>query len=450
MSIRTFTAAAFAATLLLASCSSVTEGDDATTDAPSHTGAQEPTASSDTDTGEGSAEGSDENTVEPSESGEPEPTEPEVDPDEVISQLTIVSGGDILLHPSIYQTAWVEGDTYDFTYQYEHIEPWISGADLALCSLEVPIAPEGTAYSGYPTFGAPADLIPSLKEVGWDGCNTATNHTMDRGFAGVERTNTVLEENGMGFHGGARTEEESEEVQFYDLELEERTVTVAHISATTLTNGIPIRGEQPWSWFVIGELGPYETSDVVDMAEQAREDGADLVVVSMHWGTEYVSEPIDEQLIIAEELAESGQVDLVYGNHSHVPEPVVELEGGPRGEGMWVAWSMGNLISGQTIANHGYRVTTGYLGTATIDVPREGPATVAQLDWTVVTQDAPGANRLYFLNQELRGGRPATLTLGDAELIARGDATYPVMEANGSTERLDVPEQQVESVTPRR
>src|SRR5699024_4306413 len=109
------------------------------------------------------------------------PTEPEVDPAEVISQLTIVSGGDILLHPSIYQTAWVEGDTYDFTYQYEHIEPWISGADLALCSLEVPIAPEGTAYAGYPTFGAPADLIPSLKEVGWDGCNTATNHTMDRG-----------------------------------------------------------------------------------------------------------------------------------------------------------------------------------------------------------------------------------------------------------------------------
>src|SRR5699024_8422530 len=105
---------------------------------------------------------------------------------------------------------------------------------------------------------------------------TATNHTMDRGFEGVVRTNTVLEENGMGFHGGARTEEESTQAQFYDLEVEGRTVTVAHISATTLTNGIPIRAEQPWSWFVIGELGPYDTSDVVDMAASAREQGANL------------------------------------------------------------------------------------------------------------------------------------------------------------------------------
>ena len=438
MSTRTRTAAAFAAAVLLASCSSSIPSDDSS-DSPSPSPSEGQSAG-ETDPAEEASDPAEETT-------EPVETEPTVDPSEPIAELTIVSGGDILLHPSIYETARTGTDSFDFTYQYEHIEHWISGADLALCSLEVPIAPEGTAYTGYPLFGAPVDLIPSLKEVGWDGCNTATNHTMDRGFDGVMRTNTVLEENGMGFHGGARTQEESEQAQFYDLEVEGRTVTVAHISATTLTNGIPIRAEQPWSWFVIGELGPYDTSDVVEMASDAREQGADLVVVSMHWGTEYVSQPIDEQLIIAEELAESGEIDLVYGNHSHVPEPVTELEGGPRGEGMWVAWSMGNLISGQTIANHGYRVTTGYLGTATVVVPAEGPATVSSLDWTVITQDAPGANRLYVLNEVL-AERPASLTLGDAELQARGDVTYPVMEEDGSTERTEAPVQQVESVTP--
>ncbi|MBM9433120.1 CapA family protein [Flaviflexus equikiangi] len=432
MSARKLTASAFLMALLAASCSNAIPDDSASTLDDSGSASAPPVESAAPPAG--GDDGSDDATTEaPS-------TEP-------IAELTIVSGGDILLHPSIYESARVGADSFDFTYQFEQIKHWIDGADLSLCALEVPIAPEGTEYSGYPMFGAPADLIPSLKEVGFDGCATATNHTMDRGFAGVERTNTVLEENGMGFHGGARTEEESEQVQFYDLEVEDRTVTVAHISATTLTNGIPIRAEQPWSWFVIGELGPYDTSDVVDMAADAREQGADLVVVSMHWGTEYVSEPIDEQLIIADELAESGQVDLVYGNHSHVPEPVTELEGGPRGEGMWVAWSMGNLISGQTIANHGYRVTTGYLGTATVDVPAEGPATVSSLDWTVITQDAPGGNRLYVLN-EVMFDRPAALTLGQAELQARGDVTYPVMEGNGSSERTDAPVRQVESVTP--
>lgn len=427
MSTRIRMAAALAASLLLASCSSAVseaDGDEPASPEPSETGTSAP----------GTAQ-TEEPAEEESPSGEP------------IAELTIVSGGDILLHPSIYETARVGDDTFDFTYQYEHIEPWISGADLAICSLEVPIAPEGTAYSGYPTFGAPADLIPSLKEVGWDGCSTATNHTMDRGFDGVVRTNSVLEENGMGFHGGARTEEESKQAQFYDLEVEGRTVTVAHISATTLTNGIPIRTEQPWSWFVIGELGPYDTVDVIDMAADARDQGADLVVVSMHWGTEYVSEPIEEQLTIADELAASGQVDLVYGNHSHVPEPIAELDGGPRGEGMWVAWSMGNLISGQTIANHGHRVTTGYLGTATVGVPAEGPASVTALDWTVVTQDAPGANRLYVLN-EVMAVHPAALTLGPAELQARADVTYPVMEASDRPERTDPPTQQIQSVTP--
>lgn len=443
MSSRRFGALFLSSAFFLASCSSVSTNDDG------ERSVDEVTPTSNVTEGP-SVDPTDESRESDSPSESESPTEGATADSEPIAQLTIVSGGDILLHPSIYQTAQTGPDSFDFTYQYEAIKPWISGADLALCSLEVPIAPEGTEYSGYPTFGAPADLIPSLKEVGFDGCNTATNHTMDRGFAGVERTNTVLEENGMGFHGGARTEEESKQVQFYDLEVEGRTVTVAHISATTLTNGIPIRANEPWSWFVIGELGPYETSDVIDMAEQARTDGADLVVVSMHWGTEYVSEPIDEQLNIAQELADSGQVDLVYGNHSHVPEPVTELEGGPRGEGMWVAWSMGNLISGQTIANHGYRVTTGYLGTATIDVPAEGPATVDRLDWTVVTQDAPGNNRLYFLNEELRGGRPASLTLSDAELQERANVTYPVMEANGSSERLEVPEQVSTSVEPRR
>ncbi|WP_082418306.1 CapA family protein [Flaviflexus massiliensis] len=447
MSFRRLSTVALASAFFLASCSSITSQGDSeseTPDASESTSPETTPPSSEPAGDEESTQGTDETE---------KPTDDEIeaaDPGEPMAQLTIVSGGDILLHPSIYETARTGPDSFDFTYQYEGIEPWISGADLALCSLEVPIAPEGTEYSGYPSFGAPADLISSLKEVGWDGCNTATNHTMDRGFAGVERTNTVLEENGMGFHGGARTEEESKDVQFYDIEVEGRTVTVAHISATALTNGVPIRTEQPWSWFVIGELGPYETSDVIDMAESAREEGADLVVVSMHWGTEYVSKPIEEQQIIAQQLADSGQVDLVYGNHSHVPEPVTELEGGPRGEGMWVAWSMGNLISGQTIANHGYRVTTGYLGTATIDVPAEGPATVDRLDWTVVTQDAPGNNRLYFLNEELRGGRPATLTLSDAELQERAAVTYPVMEANGSSERLEVPTQVSTSVEPRR
>lgn len=404
------------AALALAGCSSATPGSSAESPASP---TSEPSAE------QSEAPAGDEPSTEPS----PEPTE---DPDEIIDELTIISAGDVLIHGSVWEAAAVGDGSYDFTFQYEGIKDWIDGADLAICSLEVPIAPRGEAPTNYPLFGAPPDLIPSLGQVGFDGCNLATNHTMDRGFPGIEHTVDLLEENGMGWHGGARTAEEFDETQFYVVHTDERDVNIAHISATTLTNGLYAPSDAPWSWYVIGELGPYETEDVIDQARRARENGADLVVVSMHWGTEYVSEPIEEQVELGHQLAESGEIDLVFGNHSHVPEPIEKLDGGPNGEGMWVVWSMGNLISGQTIENHGYRVTTGTLATATVDVPREGPASVSNLEWTAVTQDSPGGKRLYPLTALIAGEVDAPhLTLSPTDLQARADVTYPVMESSG-------------------
>ncbi len=354
------------------------------------------------------------------------------------STLTILSGGDILLHLSVNEAAR-SGDTLDYTPLFSAIQPWIEGADLALCALEVPIVPPGEEPSNYPNFGAPPEIAHSLKAMGWDGCALATNHSMDRGFAGVVSTADTLDAAGLGHHGTARTAEEAELIQYYTLESGGREVTVAHLSATTLTNGIPLRQDEPWSWNVVGELGLRTVDDLIADANRARDGGADLVVVSMHWGTEYVSEPIEEQTTIANQLAASGAVDLVFGNHSHVPEPVARLEGGPDGQGMWVAWSMGNMISGQTIENHGYRVVAGLMTTATVEVPAEGPAHVTNLEWTAVTQDER-TDHLFILNDLMQGGADLPgLSLSASEIQARADVTYPVMSADGSTERTIAP-----------
>ena len=399
--------AAAAAALALAACSPSSVGED-----PS----QDPTQP------EGSA----------SNSASPHPTTTATP-----STLSILSGGDILLHLSVNEAARV-GDTLDYTTLFSAIQPWIDGADLSLCALEVPIVPPGEEPSNYPNFGAPPEIASSLKAMGWDGCALATNHSMDRGFAGVVSTADTLDAAGLGHHGTARTAEEAEQIQYYTLESGGREVKVAHLSASTLTNGIPLRQEEPWSWNVVGELGLRSVDDLIADAQRARDEGADLVVVSMHWGTEYVSEPIEEQTTIADQLAASGAVDLVFGNHSHVPEPVTRLEGGPDGQGMWVAWSMGNMISGQTIENHGYRVVTGLMTTATVEVPAEGPAHVTNLEWTAVAQD-DRTDHLFILNDLLQGAEFPGLSLSPGEIQSRADATYPVMTADGSTERTVAP-----------
>lgn len=390
-------AAGIAATVLLAACSPTADQSEPT----------DPTASA--------SASSPSPTPEPTSTAEP-------------SQLTILSGGDILLHLSVnYYAQQASGGELDYTPLFEQLQPWIDGADLALCGLEVPVVPPGEEPSNYPAFGSPPEIATSLKEVGWDGCATATNHSMDRGFPGVESTLDTLDDAGLGHHGTARTEEEAGQTQYYTLESGGRDVTIAHLSATTLTNGIPLPSGAEWSWNVVGDLGMRSVDDLIEDAQEAREAGADLVVVSMHWGTEYVSDPVEEQTEIADQLAESGQVDVVFGNHSHVPEPVAKIDGGPNDDGMWVVWSQGNMISGQTVESHGYGVMTGLMTTATVDVPAEGPASVSDLEWTAVTQD-DRTYHLYPLHELEEGYTDSGMSLSEAEIQARADAIYPVMD----------------------
>ncbi len=375
--------------------------------------------------------------AEPSESQLPTP-EPSAEPTADPEYFTVMSGGDILLHLSVNESARIQGETYDYEPLYDGIRPFIEDADVALCALEVPIVGPDQMPSNYPNFGAPWDLAKSLANIGFDGCAVATNHTMDRGFGGVDTTIQALSDAGMGWAGSARTADEADEIQFYKLEGEEHNVSIAHISATTLTNGIPIPADHPYSWNVVGDLGkPADT--IVDDAKTARERGADIVIVSMHWGTEYVSDPIPEQIEIAQQLAESGEVDLVFGNHSHVPQPLDLIPGGPDGEGMWVVYSMGNQISGQTVQNHGPRVTTGLMTTATIEVRGENDASITDFDYTVVTQDRAAGERLRLLTPLINGDYPEGLALTQWDITSRADATYPVMTTSGP-ERTKSPE----------
>ncbi|MGV9184273.1 CapA family protein [Arcanobacterium canis] len=354
------------------------------------------------------------------------------DPQAGTSTMTIVNGGDILLHLSVNEAARVNGG-YDYSPYYTPISQWIKGADLAICALEIPIVRKDEQPSNYPQFGAPWDLARSLKKIGYDGCALATNHSMDRGFGAVESTIDALTQAGLGFAGTAKSADQAKEIQFYNYHSGSRDVKIAHLSATTLTNGIPIPKKHPYSWNVVGQFGqPVNT--IIEDAKRARKLGADLVVVSMHWGTEYVSQPIAEQTNIAKTLADSGEIDLVFGNHSHVPQPVTKLDGGVDGKGMWVVWSQGNQISGQTVESHGHRVTTGLLTTATVSIPPKGRAHVTNLEWTAVTHDRGHGEHLYVLSDLIEGKKTSSLTR--RELVARSDATFPVMKGSGKERRV--------------
>lgn len=320
---------------------------------------------------------------------------PTADPD---VDLTLVAAGDVLPHLPVLASART-ADGYDLAPLLAGLDRWVQPADLALCHLEVPVAPGGTRPSGYPLFGSPAAVAQGLRGQGWDGCSTASNHSVDRGFAGVTATLDALDAAGLGHVGTARSAAEQTQPQLYRLERAGRVVTVAHLAATYGTNGMPVDADKPWS------VDRIDVPALVTAATAARDAGADVVVASVHCCVEYRTEPTADQVAIDQQLADSGVIDLVIGHHAHVPQPVERLTGGPGGAGMWVAYGLGNYLSNQDEACCAPGTSSGLLLTAhlraTGAAPAHGvvagPVRITGVEWTPMTVDRRGGHRLHAL-----------------------------------------------------
>ncbi|WP_084130035.1 CapA family protein [Demequina sp. NBRC 110055] len=370
----------------------------------------------------------------PTQTATPEPT-----PDQPVT-FTLVAGGDVLPHSPVVRSATTDAGI-DFAPLMEGVSAWTSGADLALCHLETPVAPDGVA-SGYPVFAAPEEIVPSLTTVGFDGCSTASNHSVDRGFAGLEVTLDDLEAAGLGFAGTARTEDEAAVTQMYEVRGVDAAVTVANVSYTYGLNGLPKPEGKPWSVNTF-DANAADAQPIIDAAARAREQGADIVLASVHCCVEYRTEPTEAQRALAQAIADSGEVDVYIGHHAHVPQPLELLNGGPSGEGMWTAFGLGNFLSNQGTQCCVADTNAGALLNATFTVPADGPVEV-DASWTAITVDRLDGHRMYVLSDIVDDGAG---TMDAAEARAR-HARVAAALGESAPELTDAPEPLAVSVEP--
>ncbi|MFC9593727.1 CapA family protein [Streptomyces sp. NPDC056944] len=258
--------------------------------------------------------------------------------------FTLVASGDILPHDSVIRRAGEDADGagYDFGPMLSGAKPVVSGADLALCHMETVYGEEGGPYTGYPAFKSPPEIAAALKATGYDSCSTASNHTLDDGAAGLRRTLDALDRAGVRHAGSARTAEEAARPTL----LKAGGATVAQLAYTYDTNGYPLPEGQPWAVSMLDE------GKVIADARAARAAGADVVVVSVHWGTEWQTEPDERQLSLGRALTASRSggrpdVDLVLGTHAHVPQAYEKVNG------TWIVYGMGDQIAGDMINHEG-------------------------------------------------------------------------------------------------
>ncbi|WP_330324173.1 CapA family protein [Streptomyces pseudovenezuelae] len=257
--------------------------------------------------------------------------------------FTLVASGDVLPHSSIIDRARFDagGNGYDFRPMLAGVRSVVSRADLALCHMETVYGANGD-YTGYPTFKSPPEVAQALGVTGYDGCSTASNHTLDDGAGGIRRTLDALDRAGVRHAGSARTEGEARTVTV----LRAGPAKVAHLAYTYDTNGFPLPQGQPWAVNLMDE------TKILADARAARKAGADVVVVSLHWGTEWQDAPDEQQLALARDLtaARTGgrpDVDLILGTHAHVPQAYEKVNG------TWVVYGMGDQIAGEMFNHEG-------------------------------------------------------------------------------------------------
>lgn len=241
--------------------------------------------------------------------------------------ITISASGDVLVHNTLYSAARTDSG-YNFYPLLRKIRSFLqTGIDI--CHLETPLT--AREPSNYPVFATPREIAKALKQIGFEGCSVASNHTLDRGVTGIKATQRFMQAVGLKT-AGTRMKESDSAIAFYETPSGNQ---VAQLSYTFGYNGFSMPTGQEWRSNLI------DPKAIKQAAAYAREQGAELVIVSLHWGNEYQSTPSEFQKRIAKNLTKSPNIDAIIGHHAHVIQPAKLVNGKP------VLFGLGNLWSGQ-------------------------------------------------------------------------------------------------------
>lgn len=252
--------------------------------------------------------------------------------------------GDIMCHNTQYMDAYnASTGEYDFSYVFDDINYYIKNSNITVANLETTFAGEERGYSNYPRFNTPDALAYNLKKLGVDVVSTAGNHSLDYGFDGLSRTIDVLNSADISHVGTYKTQEERDTIVFKYV----KGIKIAFINYAYGTNGITIPSDKPFCINLIDE--ELIKKDI----ENAKSQNADIIVASVHWGTEYSTVPNDTQNELADFLFQNG-VNIILGTHPHVLQKMekrtVTLEDGSTQDG-FIIYSLGNFISDQNADN---------------------------------------------------------------------------------------------------
>ena len=255
-------------------------------------------------------------------------------------EATLVFVGDAMQHQAQLDKAKELGNgEYDYSDCFALISPAIQDADYAVCNLEVPLG-GGPDYTGYPCFSAPDSYAVALKDAGFDMMLTANNHCLDRRGKAAIRTLDALDSLEIDHIGTFRNQTERDSLVPFIKDI--KGYKIGFLNYTYGTNGIkPDAGI---------EVSLIDKEKIKKEIEATRNAGADILVVCMHWGIEYVLLENNVQRDLASFLVDCG-VDMIIGGHPHVVQPMEIRHNEKEDKNVLIVYSLGNFISNMKTAD---------------------------------------------------------------------------------------------------
>ena len=273
-------------------------------------------------------------TPEPASSSESEP-----EPEPVVQTIRFSATGDDLIHSPIYKQAArraANGQQYDFDYCYAQVAPFYAQQDINWINQET-LCSDELEPSSYPCFSTPGDCARALYRAGIRVFSLSNNHTYDKGAAGLAATLRFWESmpEDVVTTGLWRGADDYSRIPLQTV----NGVTIAYLSYTEHTNGIPTSSSMPANVIYTSQ------TDVIEQQVRAAHQQADFVIVGVHWGVEDSHTIVDGQRTLAQQLADWG-ADVIVGTHPHVLQDAQWLSAAD-GRQTFVAYSLGNFLSTQ-------------------------------------------------------------------------------------------------------
>lgn len=258
------------------------------------------------------------------------------DVDVAESEILIKVAGDNMFHKNVLKHSKQEDGTYNFDDVYKNVDAYMADADITVINQETTIVDDLKRVSGYPAFGVPESICDTLNNMGVDVVLHANNHISDKDESGFNSTiaawknypNIIT----LGIH---ESEEDQKCINFVE-------VKGTKIAMLNYTYGVnrdtwPPEGKE----YMVDIYDDDAVADAIARASRL----SDLVIMFLHDGIEYRTEPDEELKNHINHCIDSG-ADIVINSHPHVIQPY-EYITTPRGNSGLVYYSLGNFMSGQ-------------------------------------------------------------------------------------------------------